>query len=191
MTGEAKVTLPKTYCISLLCDTVLWTCTIFTPVLFRLCVSFCLWWMAKIEQCVYIKFCVKISKSATETVWNASWGFWRTFFKLDSSVWMTFTFQGLSSVSWRGMFTVTKHQQNDTKWWQIWEFIHEDHHRTIHEFTDTIGISYGVCQEILTENLNMNRTAPSSRAHPRPWKPKSLWLTTTWLSFPILPTCCT
>jgi hypothetical protein len=26
---------------------------------------------------------------------------------------------------------------------------------TIHEFTDTVGISYGVCQEILTENLNM------------------------------------
>jgi hypothetical protein len=26
---------------------------------------------------------------------------------------------------------------------------------TIHELADTIGISYGVCQEILTENLNM------------------------------------
>jgi hypothetical protein len=35
------------------------------------------------------------------------------------------------------------------------EFIHEDDHRTIHELADTIGISYGVYQEILTENLNM------------------------------------
>jgi hypothetical protein len=23
----------------------------------------------------------------------------------------------------------------------------------------------------------------------RPWKPQSFWLTTTWLSFPLLPTC--
>jgi hypothetical protein len=35
------------------------------------------------------------------------------------------------------------------------ELIHEDHHQTIHELADTIGISYGVCQEIFTENLNM------------------------------------
>jgi hypothetical protein len=35
---------------------------------------------------------------------------------------------------------------------KIQELIHEDHRRTIHELTDTIGISHGVCQEILTEN---------------------------------------
>jgi hypothetical protein len=39
---------------------------------------------------------------------------------------------------------------------KIQELIHEDHCRIIHEFTDTTGISYGVCQEILTENLNMH-----------------------------------
>jgi hypothetical protein len=33
---------------------------------------------------------------------------------------------------------------------QIWELIHEDHCQTIHELADTVGISYGVCQEILT-----------------------------------------
>jgi hypothetical protein len=31
--------------------------------------------------------------------------------------------------------------------------------RTIHELADTVGISYGVCQEILIENLNMRRIA--------------------------------
>jgi hypothetical protein len=41
----------------------------------------------------------------------------------------------------------------------IWELIHEDHHRVIHELADTIGISYGVCQEILTENSNKRRIA--------------------------------
>jgi hypothetical protein len=32
----------------------------------------------------------------------------------------------------------------------------------IHELADTVGISYGVCQEILTKNLNMRCIAPSS-----------------------------
>jgi hypothetical protein len=41
----------------------------------------------------------------------------------------------------------------------IQELIHEDCRRTIHELADTIGISYGVCQEILIENLNMRRIA--------------------------------
>jgi hypothetical protein len=41
---------------------------------------------------------------------------------------------------------------------KTWEFIHEDRCRTIHELTDTAGISYGVCQEMLTENFNMHRT---------------------------------
>jgi hypothetical protein len=39
----------------------------------------------------------------------------------------------------------TKHQQ--------------DRCQTIHELADTVGINYGVCQEILTENLNMCRIA--------------------------------
>jgi hypothetical protein len=39
------------------------------------------------------------------------------------------------------------------------ELFHEDHRQTIHELTDTTGISYGVCQEFLTENLNMCHTA--------------------------------
>jgi hypothetical protein len=38
---------------------------------------------------------------------------------------------------------------------KIRELINEDCCRTIHELADTVGISYGVCQEILTENLNM------------------------------------
>jgi hypothetical protein len=36
-----------------------------------------------------------------------------------------------------------------------WELVHKDHRWTIHELADTFGISYGVCQEILTENLKM------------------------------------
>jgi hypothetical protein len=46
---------------------------------------------------------------------------------------------------------------------KIQKLIHKDHHGTIHQLPDTTGISYGVCQEILTKNLNMHHVAPSSR----------------------------
>jgi hypothetical protein len=42
---------------------------------------------------------------------------------------------------------------------KILELIHKDRRRTIHELADSAGISYGVCQEILAENLNMHCTA--------------------------------
>jgi hypothetical protein len=77
---------------------------------------------------------------------------------------MTFTFQGRPSVIWRWqMFKVTKHQQNDINVEKIWELINEDCRWTIHELSDTVGISYGVCQEILAENLNIRCIAPSSQ----------------------------
>jgi hypothetical protein len=60
----------------------------------------------------------KIEKCVCSTVipyrnpLNASWGFWRKFFKLYSGCWMVFTFQGQLSVSWRWqMFEATVHQK--------------------------------------------------------------------------------
>jgi hypothetical protein len=38
---------------------------------------------------------------------------------------------------------------------KIQELINKDRRRTFPEFADTAGIGYGVCQEILTENLIM------------------------------------
>jgi hypothetical protein len=45
---------------------------------------------------------------------------------------------------------------------KIRKLIHKDHRLKIRKLADTIWISYGVCQEILTENLNMRCIAPSS-----------------------------
>jgi hypothetical protein len=42
---------------------------------------------------------------------------------------------------------------------KIRELTQEDRRRKIHDLADTVGLSYGVCQEILTENLNMRRIA--------------------------------
>jgi hypothetical protein len=53
-----------------------------------------------------------------QSPWNASWGFWNTFFKPDSSFWMVLTFQCRSSVSWRWWaFRANKQKQNDRKYW--------------------------------------------------------------------------
>jgi hypothetical protein len=38
------------------------------------------------------------------------------------------------------------------------ELIHEARRRTIHELADAVGISYGVCQVIVAENLNIRHT---------------------------------
>jgi hypothetical protein len=38
---------------------------------------------------------------------------------------------------------------------KIWELIHEDLRQTIYGLADTVGISYGVWEESLTENFNM------------------------------------
>jgi transposase len=50
---------------------------------------------------------------------------------------------------------------------KIRELIHKDHCWTIHELADTVGISYEICQKILTENLNTHHISPLSwqRAH--------------------------
>jgi hypothetical protein len=50
---------------------------------------------------------------------------------------------------------------------KIREFIHEDRRRrTLQELADTVGISYGVCQEIVTESLNMLRIAAKFVSRP-------------------------
>jgi hypothetical protein len=132
---------------SLLHQVATWHCAVnthcfYTSAFWR--VSFFLWWMAKSSNVSALSF-AWISVICYQNPWNASWGFWRTFFKPDSSFWMPFMFQGQSYVSWRWQtFSVTKHQQNDRKCWKIREFIHEDCRQTIHELTDTAGISYEV-----------------------------------------------
>jgi hypothetical protein len=44
----------------------------------------------------------------------------------------------------------------------IQELINEACRQTIHELAGTVGFNYGVCQEMLIENLNIHRIAHSS-----------------------------
>jgi hypothetical protein len=67
MRGEAKVTLPQAYCISLPCDIALNTHCFYTNAFATSC--FVLSAMDdKIDQRVCIKFCMMLGKSATETL---------------------------------------------------------------------------------------------------------------------------
>jgi hypothetical protein len=89
-------------------------------------------------------------------------GFWRTAFKPDSGFeWHScFKAGGVSAENYEHSRrpSTSKMTENVEI---IQELIHEDRHQTVHELADTIWISYRVCQEILTENLNMRHIAPS------------------------------
>jgi hypothetical protein len=112
----------------------------------------------KIEQCVCIKFCLKLGKSTTESLERNCEGFeehslsrtavfeWHSRFKAGPV--------SIEDDERSGRRSTSKTTENIEK---IQELIHKDRHQTIHELPDTVGISYGVCQEILTENLNMHR----------------------------------
>jgi hypothetical protein len=114
----------------------------------------------KIEQRVCIKFCVKLGKSATETLEMLHETFgehclsrtavfkWRSRFKAGRVSVEDGECSGRPSTS-----NTTENVEN------IRQLINEDCRRTIHKLAYTVGISCGVCQEILMENLNMRRIA--------------------------------
>jgi hypothetical protein len=114
----------------------------------------------KIEQCVCIKFCVKLGKSATKTLEMLREALgehplsqttvfeWHSHFKAGQV--------SVEDDECSGQPSTSKTTGNVEK---IREFMIKDCCQTIHELTDTVGIRYGVCQEILIENLNMCHTA--------------------------------
>jgi hypothetical protein len=116
----------------------------------------------KIERCICVKFCVKLGKSATETLEMLRDTFG------EHSLSRTAVFEWHSRFK-AGRLSVEDNERserpNTSKMTENVkknrEIIHEDRRRTIPELADTAGISYVVCQEILTENLNMCRIAPS------------------------------
>jgi hypothetical protein len=115
--GEAKVTHPQAYCISMSLETALWTCILFTRVFFRLHVSLCLRFDGKIDQNVCLKCCLKLGKSATDIneILNEE------FRKYSLNGLAAFEWHSVSrpvSGSWRWTFRATKRQHNDIKCWK-------------------------------------------------------------------------
>jgi hypothetical protein len=121
-----------------------------------------------IQQCVCIKFCVKLGKSATKTLEMLPEDFGEHSLSRTAVLERHSRFKaGRVSVEddeHSGRPSNSKTIENVEK---IRELIHKDRRQTILELADTVGISYGVCHEILTENLNMRHIAPSSQyVHP-------------------------
>jgi hypothetical protein len=105
----------------------------------------------KIEQRVCIKFCVKLGKSSAESLEVLCEAFGE---HSEGHSRFKFCRVSVENNERSERPSTSKTTENVEK---IRELIHEDHRRTIHELADTVMISYGVCQVILTENLNMRR----------------------------------
>ena len=54
---------------------------------------------------------------------------------------------------------VGKHGNNPSKVEQVRAAVNQDRRHTIHDLCSEVGIGYGSCQQILTEQLNMHRIA--------------------------------
>jgi transposase len=96
----------------------------------------------KIEQCICIKFCVKLHKSATKTLEMLREAFGEhSLSQTGVSEWHSRFKAGRVSVEdaeRSGRPSTSKTTENE----KIRELIHEDRRRTIHELADTTGISY-------------------------------------------------
>jgi transposase len=128
----------------------------------------------KIEKQVCINFCVKLGKSATEILEMLRVAFGKySLTRTAVSEWQSRFKAGRMSVEDNersGRPSTSKTTENVER---IRELIYEDRRRQIHELADTVGISYGVYQEILTENLNMRYIAPPSRQRTSPHIPEN------------------
>jgi hypothetical protein len=110
----------------------------------------------KIEQSACIKCCVKLGKSAIETLEMLLEAFGEHSLSLTAVFDRHSHFKaGRVSVEddeRSGRASTSRTTETVEKMLQL---IHEDRRRIIHELTGSIWMRYGVCQEILTENLNM------------------------------------
>jgi hypothetical protein len=110
------------------------------------------------EQRIYVKFCFKLGKTASETHEML-----RTAFGNDA-MGRTQTFEWFSRFK-RGDTSVEDSERShrsstgrtDENVENVRKIVNEDRRNAITEIAGRLGLSYGTCQRILTENLNMQR----------------------------------
>jgi len=112
------------------------------------------------EQRVAIQFCVNLGKSATETFKMIQQSFG------DQSLGRTQVFQ------WHTLFKTGRTSFDDDEHTgrptscttpktvaRIQQLILQDQSRTNRDFAEELGVGYGTCQQVLTEELGMHRVA--------------------------------
>ena len=112
------------------------------------------------EQRLCIKFCVRLGKTGSETFEMLKQAFG------DSSMSCSRTFEWFGSFK-NGRTSTANDDRSGlpstattpSKVEQVWAAVNQGRRRTIHDLCAEVGIGYGSCQRILTEQLNMRRMA--------------------------------
>src|SRR5215813_13745584 len=113
-----------------------------------------------IEQKICIKFCFKLKKTAAETHRMLKKAFGENALsKTRTFEWFKRYKEGREPVdddthSGRQSTSTTLKMIAKVK-----QVIREDRRQTIHDVCNKLGLSYGTCQQILTDELNMRRIA--------------------------------
>jgi len=112
------------------------------------------------EQRVCIKFCVRLGKMGSETFEMLK----QAFGDLCMSRSRTFEWFGRFKNSRTSTANDDRSGQPSTattpsKVEEVQAAVNQDRHRTIHDLCAEVGIGYGSCQRILTEQLNMHQIA--------------------------------
>ena len=119
------------------------------------------------EKLVCIKFCADLGRSATGTLTIIQQAFG------DQSLSRTQVFQ------WHARFKTSRISVDDDEHKgrprsctapetvaRMQELVRQDRRRTIHDIAEEVGIGYGTCQRILTEELGMHRVAAKCAQDP-------------------------
>ena len=112
------------------------------------------------EQRVCIKFCVRLGKTGSETFEMLKQAFG------DSCMSRSRTFEWFGRFK-NGRISTANDERSGrpstattpSKVEQVRAAVNQDRRRTIHDLCAEVGIGYGSCQRILTEQLNMHRIA--------------------------------
>jgi len=112
------------------------------------------------EQSICIKFCFRLNKTATETYRMLKEAFGeQALSQARTFEWFQHFKDGWESVEDRKHSgrpsTCTTPEMNA----KVHEIILEDRRHTIHDVCNRVGLSYGSCQRILADELNLRRIA--------------------------------
>jgi len=121
---------------------------------------------AKIEmadvkgQRIYIKFCIKVNKTAAETHRMLKEDFGEQALRQARTFeWFKCFKDGRESVKDREHSGRPSTCTTPEMIAKVHEVIQEDRRQTIHDVCDRIGPSYGSCQHIISDELNMRQIA--------------------------------
>jgi len=109
---------------------------------------------------VHIKFCVNLGKSATETLTMIQQAFGdQSLSRAQAFQWCARLKIGRTSVDDDEQTGRPRSCTTPETVARIHELVHQDRRQTIHDIVEEVGIGYGTCQWVLTEELGMHHVA--------------------------------